>query len=236
MTESNRRATIRAYCAARQIDRLVHFTRLENLAGIFAHGLLPRSVLEKRRGQAIFNDGYRADHRKDAVCLSVCFPNYKMLYKLRQADQNATWAVLQIRPDVLWELDCAFCWANAACSTISNLPPAILRAPSSLERMFADRCEVSDISRMQCDILDSYPTNPQAEVLVFSGVPLSQIVAVYFQDDRGRSRFLPPQGIPITVGICTAYFNPRNDWQTWKRATEATSGEPWQDDLSSIPF
>jgi hypothetical protein len=227
---------IRAYCAARRIDTLVHFTRLENLAGILADGILPRLTLEGRVGQVIFNDDIRADGHKDAVCLSVSFPNYKMFYKYRLAHQTATWAVLLIRADVLWELDCAFCWANAACSTISRLPLAILKDSSSLVKMFADRCEVAGISRAACDIPDWFPTNPQAELLAFAQVPLSYVTAAYFQEQGGRSKFQPPHGTPLTVGVRPVYFSARCDWQVWKQVVEPSSGESWQDAPSSVPF
>src|SRR5436190_20996431 len=115
MSDTNRRNAIRTYCAARRIDTLVHFTRLENLAGILADGILPRATLETASRRVIFNDDIRTDGHKEAACLSVSFPNYKMFYKYRSADQTATWTVLLIQAEVLWELDCAFCWANASC-------------------------------------------------------------------------------------------------------------------------
>ncbi len=236
MTYMRRRDAIRAYCAARRIDTLVHFTRLENLASILADGILPRSALERKGRQVIFNDGRRTDSHKDAVCLSISFPNYKMFYKYRLADQGATWGVLQIRADVLWELDCAFCWANAACSAISKLPLALLKAPSSLEKMFADECEVSRISRAACAVPDSYPTNPQAEILAFSGVPLSYMIAACFKDQDGRSKFQTTQSTRLPINVKPMFFNARSDWEVWKQGADTSAGESWQDDLSSVPF
>jgi hypothetical protein len=224
-SEPKRQDVIRTFCATRRIDAVVHFTRLENLAGICADGLLPRSALEGGTRRAVFNDNSRIDGRRDAVCLSISFPNYKMFYKYRQADLKATWAVLLIRADVLWELDCAFCWANAACSAISRLPLAVLKDSSSLTKMFADQCEVSGISRAACDIPDCYPTNPQAEVLAFSGVSLSYVTAAYFEDQSGRSKFLPPQGSSLAIGVQPEYYRYRRDWEAWKQVAEANSGE-----------
>jgi hypothetical protein len=236
MTDTRRRDAIKAYCAVRRIDTLVHFTRLENLAGILADGILPRSALEGKGRQVIFNDGIRTDGHKDAACLSISFPNYKMFYKYRLADQAATWVVLQIRADVLWELDCAFCWANAACSAISRLPLAVLKASSSLEKMFADECEMSRISRAACAVLDNYPTNPQAEVLAFSVVPLSYVIAACFKDQDGKSKFQTTQGTQLTINVKPMYFSARSDWEVWKQGAEARAGESWQDAPSSVPF
>ena len=222
MTDTRRRDVIRAYCATRGIDTLVHFTRLENLAGILTDGILPRLTLERQAKRVIFNDDIRTDRRKDAVCLSVSFPNYKMFYKYRVADQTATWVVLLIRADVLWELDCAFCWANAACSTISPLPLDVLKHPSSLQKMFAAQCEVSGISRATCAIPDCYATNPQAEVLAFSGVALKYVTAACFKDPVGRSKVLIPDGKRIVVDVKPTYFNARSDWEAWKQGAEAS--------------
>ena len=235
MGDTRRRDAIRAYCAARRIDTLIHFTRLENLAGILADGILPRSGPGGQARRVIFNDGVRIDGHKDAVCLSVSFPNYKMFYKYRQTDQTKTWAVLLIRADVLWELDCAFCWANAACSAISKCPLAGRKDPSSLERMFADQCEVSGICRATC-IPDWYPTNPQAEVLAFSGVARRYVTAAYFNDQGGRAKFLPPQGVPLVIGVDPEYFRYRRDWEVWSHGVKSSPGETWQDAPSSVPL
>jgi hypothetical protein len=157
-----------------------------------------------------------------------------MFYKYRFADRSVTWAVLLIRSEVLWDLDCAFCWANAACSAISQLPLAVLKEVASLQKMFADGCEVSGVARASCAIPDSYPTNPQAEVLVFCGVPLSYITAAYFYDSDGRARF-SPQPTALTVGVNRTYFDARRDFRIWKQVAEPSSGESWQDAPFSVP-
>jgi hypothetical protein len=211
----SRREAVRAFCLARRIDSLVHFTRAENLAGILADGILPRATLDAQVRRVIHNDEIRIDEYKNAVCLSIGFPNYKMFYKYICADQAATWVVLHVRADVLWELDSAFCWANAACSQIKSVPLDMRKELSSFEKMFAPQCEISGVKRADCQIPDHYPTNPQAEVLVFSGVPLEYLTAAYFRDSPGRSKFRNPKGMPITVELGYPYFCPRSDWQLW---------------------
>jgi hypothetical protein len=235
MSCTNRSEAIRAYCEVRRIGTVVHFTRLENLAGILADGILPRLALEGREDRVIVNDYTRADGQKDAICLSIGFPNYKMFFKYRRMHPTATWAILQIRSEILWQFDCAFCWANASCSVVRSLPLPLRKDSSSLEKMFADRCEVSGVSRSSCKIPDNYSTNPQAEVLAFSRIPLSYVAAVYFQDENARSKFLPRDKV-LTVGVKPDYFDARCDWQLWKQVPETGSGESWQDARSSVPF
>jgi hypothetical protein len=113
---------------------------------------------------------------------------------------------------------------------------AVLKDFSSLAKMFADQCEVSGINRAACGIPDWFPTNPQAEVLAFSGVPLSYVTEIHFQSQGGRSKFLLPYSVPLHVRVKLTYFDARDDWQVWKPVTEASSGESWQDAPSSVPF
>jgi ssDNA thymidine ADP-ribosyltransferase, DarT len=233
-----RKAAIQDSCSSRKIEVLVHFTRMENLAGILKEGLVPRASLEARTRRPIFNDQVRRDGHKDAVCLSISFPNYRMFYKYRCADQTSTWSVLLIKPDVLWEFDCAFCWTNAADSAIIRQPLAILKESSSLRRMFTDRCEITGVNRADCQIPDKFPTDPQAEVLVFSHIPLSFITGVTFPDAWAQAKYCgpPQQTVPASFGVNSAYFRPRCDWEIWRPTTETNRGDEWQEDLSSIPF
>lgn len=236
MADSSRREEIRAYCAARRIDTLLHFTRLENLLGILANGFLPRKTLDEQGSQAIVNDDYRIDGHRDAVCLSIGFPNYKMFYRHRQRERAATWTILLLRPDVLWELECAFYWANAAFSHMNKVPLAVLAEPSSLAKMFADACAVTGTSRLSCSIPDGYPANPQAEVLVLSRVPQSYVTEVHFESEIARSRFLLPRNADFRIRVDSRYFRPRCDYRVWSGSADARQGESWQDDPSSVPF
>jgi hypothetical protein len=119
---------------------------------------------------------------------------------------------------------------------MSRLSLAVRKDSSSLAKMFAEQCEVKGISRAECRIPDWYPTDPQAEVLAFSGVPLSYVTAICFRDQVSRSKFPTPIGGRVAVGVKPEYFSARSDWQVWKQRAEASSGELWQDALSSIPF
>jgi hypothetical protein len=210
---------IRSFCERRRIRKLVHFTRSDNLKGILSEGLLPRSVLESRPGRVIFNDQLRTDGHRDAVCLSVSFPNFRMFFKLRQQTQGTTWVVLVIRPEILWELDCAFCWVNAACSTMSRLPLPTLKTPPSLSKMFAEACELSKTERATCHIPDDYPTNPQAEVLVFSPVPLPYITGVCFETEDDLAKHPLPSSTSVKYEAQTALFRERSDWPLWTSVT-----------------
>ena len=84
LTKFDASLTIQQICEERGITTLIHFTRIENLQNILQEGLLGRSFLEERRQEFLFNDNDRADGHKEAVCLSISFPNYQMFYRIRE--------------------------------------------------------------------------------------------------------------------------------------------------------
>jgi len=105
---------IRRAAEALEIPFLVHFTRTTNLPSIFQHGIVPRGHLTAGQVEAQTNDELRLDCQLGANCLSVAFPNAKMLWKLRQENPGSNWVVLIISRTILWEMPCAFCAYNAA--------------------------------------------------------------------------------------------------------------------------
>ena len=103
----------------RGIQWLVHFTHIQNVDSILEHGIMPRWETEwlettlNKENKFIFPDQYRADE-KNASCLSIMFPNNEMLWHKRQQYPDIDWVFLLLKPDVLWECDCAFYPTNAA--------------------------------------------------------------------------------------------------------------------------
>ena len=66
-------------------------------------GLLSRRQLDSQEGNFYFNDSDRYDEQKDAICLSLSFPNYKMFYSIRETRKkiagvdHSQWVVLLLR-------------------------------------------------------------------------------------------------------------------------------------------
>ena len=165
---NRRRRDIEEFCNQRGIERLVHFTQAANLPSILGHGLLSRDELEKLGiiSDVGINDVERYDCCKNAICMSISFPNYRMFFPIRQ-DNETDWAVIEIDPSVLWESDCAFCKTNAADSSVRHIPIENRKAFTSLSALFEDSFGVT---RAELAIPSYYPTNPQAEILVFNPI------------------------------------------------------------------
>ena len=174
---SNRAAQIQQFCTERGITKLFHFTRIENLRSILREGLLSRETLDTRGQQYCFNDEYRLEGHKNAVCLSISFPNYKLFYKYRvESGNHIQWIVLHIDAKVLWRLDCAFFHTNAAASAMTSISLDEHKEFNALEAMFLNAPE----KRRALD--NNEPTDPQAEILVFSPIPQNhtELVACSF--------------------------------------------------------
>ncbi len=214
-----RREDLQRLCQERRIRALMHFTRLDNLSSILTHGLLPRDTLESGQfPQAVFNDHERLDNCRDALCLSIGFPNYKMFYPLHK-DSPYDWVVLEIDPCVLWEKDCAFCVENAAAEAVRSVPITTRKTAAAFARLFDDYHGDNQYSRRDslC-IPDGFPTHPQSEVLVFGPIEPSHIRAIHFKDfkalQKTRSR-LGDKSALYGMGTKPDYFKGRRDHAYW---------------------
>ena len=217
----DRESQIRQICKERGITTLVHFTRIENLRSILQEGLIGRSFLEVRRQRFLFNDDSRADGHKEAVCLSISFPNYQMFYGTRKRKEktegvdNSQWVIFLITAEVLWELDCAFCQDNAARKVVSGTSLEDRKRPDALETMFGD---FYDIRHQDLLIPENYPTHPQAEVLVSDPIPVRYIKAIHFWNEDAQNQWLPGSTGTDYETACTdrTYFKYRSDYEVWK--------------------
>ena len=161
-----------------EITCLLHFTRVENLEGIMAHGIIPIATLKQYQIPVLSNDEFRWDGRTNASCLSITFPNSLMFYKCRQADTRADWVVLGLYPSVLWEKNCAFCKRNAATKEISSKALNNLQSPAAFAGMF-DELEGFD-NRQVRGLQLGHTTDVQAEVLVFDVIEPRYIIGGVF--------------------------------------------------------
>lgn len=163
-----------------QIDTLYHFTQADNLPNIFQYGLVPRSELERNNINSKFNDNCRYDKLTNAVCTSIEFPNYKMFYKLRKNNPSVDWAVLKLDARIMYDFSCVYCWTNAGDASMYNIPLPQRMGKNAFLELFKDYPNYP--SRKQLNIPCYYPTNPQAEVLLFGTIPTTYIQQIYFED------------------------------------------------------
>lgn len=196
----------------RNIENLIHFTPFENLESILRHGLVPISVIERMGYKATYTDSNRLDDEKDAVSLSISFPNYRYFYTLSQNRfPYKDWVVIELEPDILWEKDCAFCKTNAANINMRNIPYIYRKGAENLEELFADN--VFKVNREKLSIPKNYTTDPQAEVLVYGIISPKYIKAVYYNNNKLTKNILS-LGYN-NIFLKDLYFKPRKDYSFW---------------------
>ena len=211
--EEKENSSMENFMKEHQIDSLFHFTRASNLPNIFRYGLMPKETICKRGVDAAFNDQYRYDNCENALCMSIEFPNYKMFYSLRIADKGEDWAVIKLDASILLDFKCAFCATNAGSEESYSISLEERMGCKALKKLYKDY--PGKPSRSETGIKDWYPTNPQAEVLVFGCVPLQYIKGVYFQDKVTLRKYESCIPEKINARINTDYFFPREDWRCW---------------------
>lgn len=196
----------------RDIQLVVHFTRLKNLKSILEHGLKSRIFLEDNKSDATFNDQYRHDGCKEAICCSITHPNYKMFYKYRQENPEEEWVVLGIKKRIIWKKDCAFSVENAASNNVTKIPIDDRKGKKAFKKLFKE--DSSKPTREKLGIADSYPTNPQAEILVFDDISPKDIFGVVFQtNDRVEEYEKLYDGYEFITH--DYYFSYREDYENW---------------------
>jgi hypothetical protein len=219
-------ATVEDVVASRGIDRLAHFTRLENVESIMEYGLVPRAHQGRLPMLPIFNDELRLDRHAEANCLSIGFPNYKMFYKLRCNVPHADWAVLALDPAVLHRHSCAFYTSNAAQAGMVCTQLADLRGPRALERLFDEI--PGRAPRSVTGLSDSDPTDPQAEVLVFSCVHARFVREIWVERDAiaAQLRAAHPEW---HVRLGHEPFGPRCDHAFWAHHVDCHDADDGSD-------
>lgn len=198
---------IRARVDARKILHLVHFTPIANLESILEHGLKSRNALAGHK--YVFTDEYRSDGCLDWISLSVSFPNYKMFYAKKNSLKDVDeWAILLIKKEVLWELDCKFILTNAASFGIRIFRDEKWSSVEAFEDMFG-------YVEHRIGIPDFYTTDPQAEVMIRDEVPSHYIgmIAVERQADANRLGNLED----IRLRTVPELFKWRNDFEHWRQ-------------------
>ena len=244
-----RRTQIKQFCVERGIQTLAHFTRIENLGSILREGLLSRERLDIQGINSHINDVNRIDGHKDRICLSLSFPNYKMFFSIREQKKttdevyDSQWVVLILEAELLWELDCAFCQENASSNRVRHIPLEDRKHPNALRALFDDEFyyDTREIRRQSLAIPVNYPTNPQAEILVFDRISSRYIKEVIFFEFPAMRQWECGN-----VGTYTQkcrddreYFYPRDDHEFWSRAVSESKEEPSPENIppeDDIPF
>ena len=169
----------------RGIEHVLHFTRLENLAPIFANGIVPRTRHAEFGLNPCINDPDPPADHLDAVSLSVSYFNWPMFRAVRDHFVRTEWAILFIDAGILPGSRCEFYAHNAASGEYLKSMKQN-RSLHYFEDMFADttwRAQYRGPSfRAECNLADNMTTDPQAEILYRGIIDPRDIVGIWVED------------------------------------------------------
>ena len=185
----------------------MHFTPIGNVESILRHGLQSRNALVGQ--EFVFTDERRSDGWLDWISVSVSFPNYKMFYAKRNSLNDVDdWAIVLIKSDVLWDLDCKFILTNAASFGIQMFRDDKWSSAEAFENMF-------NYAEHRIGIPDCYTTDPQAEVMIKDGVPRRYIGMIALERQVEPSRLGKLEG--VRGGTIRELYRPRSDFEHWRQ-------------------
>ena len=195
----------------RGVSRLCHFTPIANLPSIFGRGGI-HSVLQARERDIPLRqmDAGRWDGQLGHVSLSVQYPNAFLMRRYghvsipaRPSERWVPTAVLDIDPSGLSWSDALFSPVNAATASGDHLGSSI----QHLRSMFAPEVPNPNCPpRGQRHPL-SCPTDLQAEVMIYGGVPIAAIRRV-FVERASDERDARTMRLPVPVTRWPAIFHP----------------------------
>jgi hypothetical protein len=211
MAEENLRKiradSIRAQVEERKIPYLVHFTPISNVRSILENGLLSRNSLSGK--DYLFTDYFRSDGWLDWISLSVSFPNYKMFFaKKNSLKEVAGWAVLLIRKEVLWDLECKYVMTNAASSEVRMFRDNRWGSAEAFGEMFG-------FPEHRVGIPDFYTTDPQAEVMIKGAIPSRYIGVIAVEHQADANQLEEIEGAQVKV--VPELFRWRSDFEHWRQ-------------------
>lgn len=161
---------------ARGVTRLCHFTKLQSLTHIItmAEGILASSSIRQDTKNVI--DAARYDGELDYVCCSVEYPNSWFLKKAMQNNTDEIfrdWVVLYIDLSILNFRNVKFCPCNASKSHGLYINECV----EDVESIFATSVPTFGYPRSP-KMLDSCPTDGQAEILIRDSIPRECIIGI----------------------------------------------------------
>ncbi len=179
----------------RGITSLVHFTPTINLLSILTEQkIYSRAKLEELGIQQTdlldfvsFTDPIRYDD-KSYINFSIEFPNHYLFSRFRARTLpliHIHWCVVKCDPRLIYLDNTLFSVTNAA-SISAKRDFGITGDLAKFRLMFAPQLDVRTTSSSRTVVRDrlpaKYPTDVQAEVLVKDSIPISEVIAICFEN------------------------------------------------------
>lgn len=172
----------------RSIKRICHFTKSKNLShilndfeGIYAIDFLPENYQD-------YNDSLRLDGKTDYICCSIEYPNVFYLDRIKNNDKLfKDWIILSINPKIMCLEKTLFSKVNAATERGRYISKGI----EGFKVLFENHIVTNKRSITRpFTMLESSPTDIQAEVLIYNKIPLEYIKEIIVKSElQAREEF-----------------------------------------------
>lgn len=178
----------------RKIRKLMHFTQLYNLDSILKEGLLPINELESSNHRFVRNDNLRLDGLNDCTCVSIEYPNVRLLERFSQMIPGSKWVIIVLDANLLCNHKNHYSKYNAGSNEMRNVVKGSIYA-DDFRDLYAESFSVNLSSGIRCctrrNIVEySYlPTSEQAEILIEGKISVGDIRAIYFQNREDKDLF-----------------------------------------------
>lgn len=173
----NLKSEISEFINARKIERVLHFTHIENLPSILENGIINQIELVSKKIPFKPSDRARKDELESGICCSITTPNRLMMqYKIREF--GSMFAVIEMSAEVLLFKRFACFPSNAARTDIRALArktPVNYVGVDGLSNLY-----LNWIVRWASNLEDAQPTDSQSEIVIFDTIPFMDMRKIHF--------------------------------------------------------
>ena len=192
----NLKSEISEFITGRKIERVLHFTHIENLPSILENGILNQKELVSKNIPFKPSDRARQDELESGICCSITTPNRRMMqYKVREL--GSMFAVIEMSTEILLLNRFACFPSNAARTDIRTLArkaPINYVGINGLSNLY-----LNWIVRWASKLEDAQPTDSQSEIVIFDTIPSMNIRKIHF------SPFTPTDIIESVKNLANKY-------------------------------
>jgi hypothetical protein len=196
------------FIANRGIKSLLHFTKVENVPKILAHGLIPRRYLEFEAIRIAIRPDFADDRTNDQRghnLLSISFPDYLSFQRQRRKSKSS-WAILLLNPKLIIHHKCGF-----------------EKTPSDSKHFDVDKGTNTAYAlfgntglRTRLNLPRHFTTNPKSVVLELSVVPPSFINEIHVYNEKQHDRlFNLTSNVDAKIKVDKTFFQDRLDSSYW---------------------
>lgn len=178
----------------RKIRKLMHFTQLSNLDSILKEGLLPVNELESLNHRFVRNDNLRLDGLNNCTCVSIEYPNVRLLETFRQMIPDSKWVIIALDANLLCNHKNYYSKYNAGSNEMRHTVKGNIYA-DNFRDLYTESFSVNLSSgiryctRKNIIAYPYLPTSEQAEILIEGKISVGDIRTIYFQNQEDMDPF-----------------------------------------------